>query len=400
MNMKLKKCLVKLIDNKKVTWFAGSIINKEFILKNDLPMPTMGTDGLKIYYTESWVDKLDDNELMFSVVHEFYHILFKHPHWVQTLNLNQEVANIAQDIVINAMLIADDIGRAPNGVIRTNVYDTVRMNISGIDFKFEKCSEKNFLEIYKEIMSKIPPPIDGGYKIKMSQNGNKVNPLDKVIPKKLDKEQEEDVDGEVNQLNASAKIKGAGGSLARALDELTQGVVPWKNYIRPVIDRAAAGFPTYSRPKRRMPPTNIIMPSIKRVGINVTVAIDTSGSISNKILSYFLGELDNLFNSYPKNSVTANVLYHTDRVYSIRKDAKFIKSAISKVESGGTDHHEVFEKAEELKSKVLICLTDGYSSYPDTTTIKNVIFICIDKDGIVPDFAKRVDVDVNTIGGN
>ena len=142
------------------------------------------------------------------------------------------------------------------------------------------------------------------------------------------------------------------------------------------------------------------MPSIKRMGVNVTVAIDTSGSIDNKTLKYFLGEIDNLLNSYPKGSVTVNALYHTDRVYSIQKSAKYIKDVVSKVESGGTCHHDVFKKAEELNSKILVCLTDGYSDYPSTTTIKDTIFVCIEKSGRVPEFAKRIDIDMSTIGGN
>jgi len=408
MNLKLKKNIVKLMNNSKVEFFAGNILNKEFVLKNDLPMPTMATDGIKIYYTDEWINKLTDEEIQFSIVHEFFHIIFKHAHWVEDLKLHHEISNIAQDIVINALLQHDSIGHAPDGIIKADYNGTVEITINGVKFSFEDAYKKNFLAIYKEIMSKIPPPPpSGGGKgkggkgdPKMSQGGSKVGPLDKVIPKKLSQEAQDDVDGEVNQMNASARMKGIGSGLARVLDILTKGVVPWKNYIRPVIDRATAGFPTYSRPKRRASPTNIIMPSIKRMGVNVTVAIDTSGSISDKELQYFLGEIDSMLSSYPKGAVTVNALYHTDRVYSIQKSAKYIKDVIAKVESGGTSHIEVFEKAEELNSKVLVCLTDGWSDYPDTTNIANVIFVCIDKGGRVPDFARRINVDMSTIGGN
>lgn len=407
MNKKLKKNIIKLMNNEKVEWFAGNILNKEFILKNDLPMPTMATDGINIFYTDEWIEKCSDEETQFSIVHEFFHIIFKHAHYVKELGLNPTVANIAQDIVINSILVSDNIGSCPKGVIRPNYYGETKIELNGKEFVFKDADKKNFLAIYKEIMKDMPEggekgkPGEGGFPgVKIKQDGNDVKPLDKTINKKLSQEQKEDVDGEVQQLNAGAKIKGVGGSLARALEELTKGVVPWKNYIRPVVDRATAGFPTYSRPKRRSSPTNVIMPSIKRMGVNVTVAIDTSGSIGSKTLSYFLGEIDNLLSSYPKGSVKVNALYHTDRVYSIQKNAKYMKDIISKVEGGGTSHLEVFEKAEELNSKVLICLTDGYSEYPNTTTIKDVIFVCIDKNGRVPDFARRIDVDVSTIGGN
>ena len=409
MNQKLKKSVIRLMNNDKVAWFAGNILNKEFVRDNKLPMPTMATDGKQIFYHDDWIKKCSDEEIQFSIVHEFYHIIFKHCHWVADLKLNPKVSNIAQDIVINSMLEHDQIGKCPEGGIKGNRYGSVEITINGVDFEFDEPYKKSFLTIYKEIMAKIPPEPpkkkgQGQGKGKsngptMEQDGEKVDTLDETINKKLDQEGLDDVDGEVQQMNASAKMKGIGGGLARVLDGLTKGVVPWKNYIRPSIDRATAGFPTYSRPRRRSPPTNVITPSIKRIGVNVTVAIDTSGSIDNKTLQYFLGEIDNLLGSYPKGSVTVNALYHTDEVYSIQKSAKYIKDVISKVESGGTDHHDVFVKAEELNSKILICLTDGYSSYPARTNIGNVIFVCIEKSGTVPDFAKRIDVDLATFGG-
>ena len=87
-------------------------------------------------------------------------------------------------------------------------------------------------------------------------------------------------------------------------------------------------------------------------------------------------------------------------MYSIQKSAKYIKDVVSKVESGGTSHQDVFVQAEELKSKVLICLTDGYTDYPKTTNIGNVIIVCIEKNGSTPDYARRIDVDMATFGGN
>jgi len=417
MNLKLKKSVVKLMNNEKVAWFAGNILNKEFIKKDDLEMPTMATDGVNIFYSEEWIEKCTNEEIQFCIVHEFFHIIFKHCHYVADLKLHPMISNIAQDIVINSILQEDGIGSAPEGIIKGNHYGEVEIEVSGVKFSFKDAHKKSFLEIYKEIMSKIPtppPPPKGGEgdgdgkgkgkqgqgnEPSVKQNGQDVKTLDKTINKKLSQEQQDDVDGEVQQINASAKMKGIGGGLARALDALTKGVVPWKNYIRPVVDRATAGFPTYSRPRRRSPPTNVITPSIKRVGVNVTVAIDTSGSISDDVLKYFLGEIDNMLSSYPTGSVTVNALYHTDKVYSIQKNAKYIKEVVSKIESGGTCHHDVFDKSEELDSKILICLTDGYSSYPDTTTIRDVIFVCIEKDGRVPDFARRIDVDMATIIG-
>ena len=389
----------------KVDFFVGEILNKEFVLDNTLRIPTMATDGVKIYYTDAWVDKCTDDELIFCIVHEFMHIIFMHSHYTKTMNLHPEAANIAMDTVINAILQQDGIGTPIKGGITANYNGDVELNINGNLISVKEAHKKNFLEVYK--MISLPPPDnrngkgegEGGYgKNKVQQDGKNVKANDDIIPQSLTEEQQSDVRADVNSIEAKSKMKGIGSSFARCMVELTKGVVPWKNYIRPVVDRATAGFPTYSRPNRRETSSNIIIPSIKRMGVQVTVAIDTSGTIKQKELGYFLGEIDNLMNSYPKGSVSVNTLYHTDKVYSIQKNCKYMKDIITQTRSGGTCHHDVFKQSEDLNSKILICLTDGYSSYPLSTTIGNVIFICIAKGGSVPTFAKRVDVDTTTWG--
>ena len=400
MNTKLRKALIKMMQSSKVDFFVGEILNKEFVLDNKLPMPTMATDGLKILYTDEWVDKCSMEELIFSITHEFMHIIFKHPDAVKTMNLHPQKANIAMDVVINGMLCKDNIGSAPEGVIKPDYYGTVELDF-GKQGKVtvKEAHNKSFLEVYK-MLPDFKDDGSGGYGGTIKDgDGEEIRATDDLIPQKLTEEQSQEVDAGVHNIEANGKMKGVGTSFTRKLDELTKGVVPWKNYIRPAVDRAVAGYPTYSKPNRRGHGLGgIIRPSIIREGINVTVAVDTSGSISNRVLSYFLGEIDNLMNSYPKGSVTANCMYHTDEVYRIEKDCKLTKEMLGEIKSGGTCHHEVFEKSEELNSKVLICLTDGYSDYPETTTIGNVIFVCIEKSGSVPAFAKRVDVDSSTWG--
>jgi len=398
MNTKLRKAIVKMMQSSKVDFFLGEILNKEFVCDNDMPMATMATDGVKIFYADEWVEKCSIEELTFCIVHEFYHIIFKHADAVKTMNLHPKKSNIAQDVVINAMLGMDKIGSAPEGTIASDYNGTCELTVNGTKVVIKEAHKKSFLEVYKMLpdMPNDEKPGYGSYKV--SQDGDKKHATDEVIPTKLTDEQSSDIDGDVHNIEAKSKTQGKGGAFARAIGELTKGVVPWKNFIRPVVDHATAGFPTYTRPKRRATESNIIFPSIKRMGVNVTVAIDTSGSIGRKELSYFMGEMDNLMKSYPKGAVTMNVLYHTDMVYETATNCKNLSQTIKRTQSGGTCHHDVFKKAEELKSKVLVCLTDGYSSYPDTTTINNTIFICIEKNGSVPAFAKRVDVDTSTWG--
>jgi predicted metal-dependent peptidase len=73
-------------------------------------IPTCGVnitkEGMNFYWNRDFVDSLSEQESMFLLLHENFHLLFDHTK--RSIFYNKEFANIAQDMIIN-QIIHDDI---------------------------------------------------------------------------------------------------------------------------------------------------------------------------------------------------------------------------------------------------------------------------------------------------
>lgn len=144
----------------------------------------------------------------------------------------------------------------------------------------------------------------------------------------------------------------------------------------------------------------LIIPGYVKEGVKVAIGIDTSGSIGTQEIMYYLGEIENLFKQFDHGSVTATLLLHHSHVYR-QYDIDDIRDLGKlKTESGGTSHVDVFEKAEEMNAKVLICLTDGFSSFPESTSIQKVLWIVTNENGMshIPDnLGKKIHIPLDEL---
>jgi len=73
-------------------------------------IPTCGVnitkEGMNFYWNRDFVDSLTEQEAMFLLLHEDFHLLFDHTK--RSIFYNKEFANVAQDMIIN-QIIHDDI---------------------------------------------------------------------------------------------------------------------------------------------------------------------------------------------------------------------------------------------------------------------------------------------------
>ena len=197
------------------------------------------------------------------------------------------------------------------------------------------------------------------------------------------------------------KLKGTmPGALADMIEKRLQGKVNWRAELRDAIEPEIKSHLSAKKRNRRGGAFDIILPGVVKEGIQVSIAIDTSGSIGQKEIMYYLGEIENLFKQFSQTDVRAHILMHHSSVYSVFsvQDIKDLDKI--KTQSGGTSHLQVFELAEEMDSKVLICLTDGYSEFPEDTKIRKTIWIVTNAEGAtqIPDnLGKKIVVPIEEL---
>jgi predicted metal-dependent peptidase len=192
----------------------------------------------------------------------------------------------------------------------------------------------------------------------------------------LDKEAQGKINRALVDAARKSDFNGVPGSLSGFLRELMKGQAPlqdWRAILRMQVASSASirKKTTSMKESRRFPrepglPGGMGTKTLRDV--NVTVAVDTSGSIDQEILAQFMAEIGKMQKS---NAEVSLFFFHQD-VYGLDKGGKpalFKKFDVNtfNMESGGTDFTPPFRVVKQLSKKpdLFILLTDGIAPPPE-----------------------------------
>jgi predicted metal-dependent peptidase len=197
-------------------------------------------------------------------------------------------------------------------------------------------------------------------------------------------EERERVRQEVKQAIINAASSAEAGSLPLGVERLikqhTNPVMPWRELIQTNLTSAIRTDYSWMRPSRRGWHMDAIMPGMNPgEEIDVVIAIDMSGSISNSQAQAFLGEIGGMMNSFDGYKV--HVFCFDTETYNPKDFSSENMDLIEEYEpmgGGGTDFDCIFKYLKDIGNvpKRLICFTDGYpfgswgdADYCDTTWV-------------------------------
>ena len=155
---------------------------------------------------------------------------------------------------------------------------------------------------------------------------------------------------------AGLKAGNAPGHLVGAISALEEPVINWKYELRQFIGRAIGGRRrTWSRQNRRRPEFGVKGKS-NHASVKLTIGVDTSGSVSDKLLRQFFTELEMISQKFKITLVQFDHGYQCHSQYH-RGDWRTLEVK----GRGGTSFIEFFKAIEEkgLVGKVNLVLTDG-----------------------------------------
>ena len=191
----------------------------------------------------------------------------------------------------------------------------------------------------------------------------------------------------------SKSIGNAAEWAKRYLDDYFKSKFPWRKYLWNYMKNAIGDDRqvTYSKPRRRPTPPDLLLPSVRHRSIHIVICLDVSGSMMGKPIKEALGELMNIASLYPNKKIRLLV---GDVEITEDTDLKsYIKDP--KVTGGGTDMSVLIEEADKDKPDVIICITDAYTPWPEKPT-RAPLIVCRPKDSSdeVPDWAYVVDIPI------
>ena len=358
--------------------FFGNLATRMQLINADLWCSTAATDGLKFYYNSRFIMMLKPKEVEFLVGHEVLHVVYDH--MGRRGNRDPEIWNIADDYAVNADLKRHKVGefiktvpclyeQKYDGKAAEEIYDDLMKNVQKISIE----------DLVDQMIDDHMDGEDGDGDGDQEGDGSKKSKRPSMSP-----EERERVRQEVKQAIINAASSAEAGSLPLGVERLikqhTNPVMPWRELIQTNLTSAIRTDYSWMRPSRRGWHMDAIMPGMNPgEEIDVVVAIDMSGSISNKQAQQFLGEIGGMMNSFDGYKV--HVFCFDTETYNPKDFSSENMDLIEEYEpmgGGGTDFDCIFTYLKDIGNvpKRLIVFTDGYpfgswgdADYCDTTWV-------------------------------
>lgn len=328
----------------KHPFFATIVCNMQWSEENSIP--TMATDGKRVWYNADFVNALTTPQLLFVACHEVGHCIFGHA--FRRGQRDVKKWNYAGDYVINDLLISEGIGDMPTG------------KFQGLHNPYLVKQGGGTTEGVYALLPEDYAKADGG-----GQEGGTA--LDACKGMGSPSEQAT-AEAETRVLVAKAaqvaRMKGnLSAGLARMVDHTLTPVVNWQELLRRFATEAAKVDRTYARPKRRWLAEDLYLPSLAGQGMGeFVVAVDCSGSIDERQLSEFAAEIVAIAQDCQPSKL--HVVYFDSKVCHHDTFERGETVTIAPHGGGGTAFSPVFTFLEEqnIQPCATVFLTDLYCS--------------------------------------
>jgi predicted metal-dependent peptidase len=401
---------VKLQDPAKLISAAGTrlVLDRPFLGALALRLPakpagawckTVATDAKAIYYNPAYIQLLSISEVESVLAHEALHCALSH--FSRRQHRTRHRWAIACDFAINALLVEEGMTLPPNalhiaaygGMSAEEIYPLIDENTA------EQPQDQHLYDDQN----------DAGHEgSENSNNGesgadespddsdnsegadNSAGPPPPLVPDEkeiLSTQWQQRTAGAAQQALQAGKLS---AEMARLVDHLLQSQVPWRALLARFMSFTGRDDFNYHRPSRRS--GDAILPSLRSAEVEVAVAIDTSGSISQRELEDFIAEIDAL-----KGQVKARlILLACDA--ALHTDAPWIFEPWEHVEvpqlkgGGGTSFLPVFDwlAARDILPNALIYFTDAEGDFPKTAPLINTVWLVKGKQPVP--FGERIQL--------
>jgi predicted metal-dependent peptidase len=334
--------------------------------------PSTGTDARALYFNPEYIAALSPAQVQFVLAHEALHCALSH--FARRGHRDQKRWDIACDLAVNALLVHDGL-TPPPGALHDMGFEglTAEEIYPSIEDQFDEPMDRHLYDEQKPAEqgqggSYEPPTPEagggaGGAGEKKSGRAPAPRPLTPDERETLGTQWQQRLAGAVQMAMQAGKM---GGAMARLVDHLLQPQLPWRNLLAHYVSSIARDDYSYARPSaRRGDP--VIYPSLRSDEINVTVALDISGSITDEELREFVAEIDAI-----KAQLRARVVLQACDA-ALAQDGPWIFEPWDELAlprefegGGGTDFTPVFRwaEAQDRAPDLLIYFTDANGAFP------------------------------------
>lgn len=344
---------------------------------------TAATNGKTIWIDEDFLDSMPLPEAVFVVCHEVGHAMWSHMSRAKKYMdtgfegkpFDARLWNIAGDYVINDLLVESKIGKMPK---------------VGLHDRSKGTSEDMVDDVYRKLLN--DPDMNGQGAGGQGQGGFDIHIPDAGAANEA--EWKRAVKTAADAAKAMGKLP---DNLKRFVEQLLNPTIPWQEKLRHHVMKAIGrDSHTWSKPhRRRLITQGVVLPSYTGFAAgHVVVAVDTSGSVSEKELRVFMTELQNILDTARPTGVT--VIACDADIHDVTELAQgdALQDNMPPLSGGGgTSFIPPFEwcKNEGLVPAALIYFTDMMGPFPEPVEYPTIWCATTDHEG---PFGETIRVDI------
>jgi predicted metal-dependent peptidase len=379
--LKLTAARTRLILDKP---FLGALVLRLPMVEADPAWcRSTATDARTFYYNRGFIEALSLEHVQFMLAHEALHCALAH--FARRQHRVKHRWDVACDHAINPLLVEDGL-RPPPGTLLLDEFKD--MTAEEIYPYIQNDTDEETLDQHayddaeggqrgnQNNPNPPPPQLEQGSKASSDENNSSGNPQKPTEPSgasqppplssaerdTLAVQWQQRLAGAAQQAMQAGKL---GGALARLVDHLLQPQLPWRMLLARYLTSIARDDYSYMRPSRRE--GNAILPSLRSHHLELTVVLDTSGSITEAELNEFLAEVNAI-----KGQMQARITLHTCDT-ELAADGPWQVEAWEELKlprtfqgGGGTSFLPPFAWAErqDRQPDLLVYFTDGQGEFP------------------------------------
>jgi len=380
--LKLSAARTRLILDKP---FLGALVLRLPMVEADPNWcRTTATDARTFYYNREFIEVLSLDHVQFMLAHEALHCALAH--FARRQHRVKHRWDVACDHAINPLLVEDGL-RPPPGTLLLDEFKDMTAEEIYPYIKDDTDEETLDQHAYDDAEGgqrgnqnnpNPPPPQQekGSSASADEQNSAGTSPqaergqggapqpppLSSTERDTLAVQWQQRLAGAAQQAMQAGKL---GGALARLVDHLLQPQLPWRMLLARYLTSIARDDYSYMRPSRRE--GNAILPSLRSHHLELTVVLDTSGSVTEAELNEFLAEVNAI-----KGQMQARITLHTCDT-ELAADGPWQVEAWEELKlprvfqgGGGTSFLPPFTWAErqDRQPDLLVYFTDAQGEFP------------------------------------
>lgn len=334
---KLDRVKISILSKHNAVFISTVLFSLKFSW--DSTIPTACTNGSDLRFNPEWFMELTKEECAGVLVHEAFHVVFQHMLRVHDRDFG--VWNQACDHVINLMLLKEGYTLPECGLW---------------DKKYKGMSSD---EVYNLLIEE-PSEQDENFNPDIAVPGE-----DGAGTPEAQAAAQQAVEDILIKAATMSKMQGdAAGTIPDevmiALDKLLNPKLAWCTILNRFLTSMAPNDYSYRKFNKRFLPHGFFLPTLYSESLaNITVAVDTSGSVTDEQFIEFISEINAIKEQMSPDTLTV-IDFDTEikNITTLTKDQNV--TSITFEGRGGTDVYDLLQWAKKNRPNVLIIFTDGH----------------------------------------